>query len=623
MRIAVITSSYPRFEGDGTAPFVKSLTEALVARGHGLVVLAPFDNEVDDKYDQGIQLIRFKYIFSMKLHILGHARSLEGDARLKPLAVILLPLYLLAARRNLLRITHKQSTQVIHAHWLLPNGLVAAWVAQIRKIPFIVSLHGSDMFVAGKNFIYRAVARYILKRASAISACSQELMDRAIELGAGNKVKLIPWGADPQLFHPIENKQDVRKQFGWSDKDFIVCSLGRMVEKKGFNILVKAFAGFCKESQRDNVQLVIGGEGPEREKLSELARHLGVEDRLHLPGVINWDDVPRFLGGADAFVLPSVRDIHGNLDGLPTVLLEAMGCGLPCIASNIGGVSLVIRDGENGILVEPGNVQELQEAISKTITETGYAVQLGKTARDDVVRQFNWKQVAMEFEKMISRISHPQKHIRLGQSYRNAMLPLLVKLPSVECALDLGCHDGSWLENVSANFKVGVDMDPVSRYRGIEMVKADVTRLPFKADAFGLVSSLDVLEHLEEPALGVDEIARVLENNGLMLLTTPSDQIRLFPRCLTGMISKGWGHNLRKGYSIQELENLFREKMVTTIKPWQAKTYRLYYLGLRALYWFNEHLALSLLKRVVMHDLQNPWGDHGYWLVTGYKKEML
>jgi SAM-dependent methyltransferase len=203
------------------------------------------------------------------------------------------------------------------------------------------------------------------------------------------------------------------------------------------------------------------------------------------------------------------------------------------------------------------------------------------------------------------------------------MLPLLVKLPSVECALDLGCHDGSWLENVSANFKVGVDMDPVSRYRGIEMVKADVTRLPFKADAFGLVSSLDVLEHLEEPALGVDEIARVLENNGLMLLTTPSDQIRLFPRCLTGMISKGWGHNLRKGYSIQELENLFREKMVTTIKPWQAKTYRLYYLGLRALYWFNEHLALSLLKRVVMHDLQNPWGDHGYWLVTGYKKEML
>jgi SAM-dependent methyltransferase len=155
------------------------------------------------------------------------------------------------------------------------------------------------------------------------------------------------------------------------------------------------------------------------------------------------------------------------------------------------------------------------------------------------------------------------------------------------------------------------------------MVKADITRLPFKSEAFGLVSSLDVLEHLNEPAPGVNEITRVMGKTGLMILTTPSDKIRLFPRFMTGIISKGWGHDLRLGYSKHYLESLFAEKMVTDIKPWQAKNYRLNYLGLRTLYQFNKSLALKFLKRVIKHDLEDPWGDHGYWLVTGYKKEKL
>jgi len=264
MRIAVITSSYPRFQGDGTAPFVQSLSEALQERGHCIQVLAPYDIKVSEAFQQPVDVTRFKYIWPRKWHILGHARSLEGDAKLKPMAVFLLPLFLCSAMLHLLRITRRQSSEIIHAHWLLPNGLVAAWVAGIRKIPFIVSLHGSDMFVAGKNVLFQSAARYILKRASGVSACSHELLDRALQLGVGPNIKLIPWGANPDQFFPIENKDDARKQLGWKKDEKIICSLGRMVGKKGFNRLIAAFAELCQAHPSEILRLIIGGEGPEK-----------------------------------------------------------------------------------------------------------------------------------------------------------------------------------------------------------------------------------------------------------------------------------------------------------------------------------------------------------------------
>jgi len=622
LRIAIITSSYPRYDGDGTAPFVQSLTEAMRLRGHYLNVLAPYDIAVDDEYRQTCATSRFKYIWPRKWHILGHARSLEGDAKLKPMAVILLPLFLCSAMLHLLRITRKQSSEIIHAHWLLPNGLVAAWVAGIRKIPFIVSLHGSDMFVAGKNILFQGAAKYILKRASGVSACSQELMDRAVKLGAGPNIKLIPWGANPDQFFPLENKEEARTQLGWKKDEKIIFSLGRMVGKKGFNHLIAAFAELSQAHPSEGLKLVIGGEGPEKIALQVQAQQLGVAQLVRFPGRIAWDHVSKFLGAADIFVLPSVRDEHGNMDGLPTVLLEAMACGLPCIASDIGGVNLVIRNGENGILVQPGSAESLNQALANVLSDPVRARQLGEAARIDVVNKFNWKNVALEFERLINDACQLQQHPRLGQSYRNSILPVLETLPIVERALDLGCHDGSWLEKVSAKLKVGVDMSPIYNKNGVEMVKADITRLPFSPGSFGLVSSLDVLEHLEDPHQGIKEMIRVMERNGQMILTTPSDTIRLYPRCFTSFISKAWGHKFRRGFSKQQLESMFEQILIPEIKPWQAKAYRSQYLGLRILYKINKILALKLLQKVVKYDLQVPWGEHGYWLVTSTKKEI-
>lgn len=392
MRIAVITSSYPRFEGDGAAPFVQSICEQLVQEGHQVEVLAPYDELARPMRTHGVSLHRFRYAPFKQWHIMGHARSLVADVRLRPLAVLLLPFFLAAAFWQLWKITGRQKSQAVYAHWVIPNGPPAAMVAGLRHIPLMISLHGSDIFLARSNFVYRAVAGWVFRRAAAVTACSPELRQRAIEMGANDATRLLAWGADPELFHPLADKESVRQGYGFSGQDLILVALGRMVYKKGFDVLLKAFrpiAAACPQAR-----LVIGGDGPLNWPLHQLATELGIESSVVFPGKIAWDRVPQFLGMADIFVLPSVRDLKGNVDGLPTVLLEAMGCGLAVVASDIGGVRLAVEDGVNGLVVPPGDAAALEATLSRLIAGRTDRAALGQGARQSVVERLNWHTVA-------------------------------------------------------------------------------------------------------------------------------------------------------------------------------------------------------------------------------------
>jgi glycosyltransferase involved in cell wall biosynthesis len=399
MNIAVLTSSYPRFPGDGTAPFVQSICEQLDKSGHAVEVVAPYDPAVQPGEREGVRVHRFRYTWPDRLHIMGHSRSLEADVRLKPLAYLLLPFFLAAALYTLLRVTARQKSQAIHAHWVLPNGLVAAWAAAWRGLPFVVSLHGSDMYLAGRNRLFGAAARYVFRRASAVTACSPELRQAALSLGASSKTLLLPWGADPDRFHPGLRRMETREAYGAASEDVLIVALGRMVHKKGFDRLLEALPGVLAGQPR--ARLVLGGEGPLHENLARQASRLGVANRVTFAGRVSWDCVPDLLAVADVFVLPSVRDESGNVDGLPTVLLEAMSSGAAVVASDIGGVGLVVEHGRTGFLVPPGNVAALSEAILSLAGDAELRRTLGQSARRAVEERFNWASVAMQIAGLL------------------------------------------------------------------------------------------------------------------------------------------------------------------------------------------------------------------------------
>jgi glycosyltransferase involved in cell wall biosynthesis len=402
MRIAVIASSYPRFEGDGTAPFVKSISESLHKIGNEVEVVAPYDPLVDENTPNLVKVHRFKYTLRKNSHIMGHARALDSDIKLKKSVYLLLPFFILFSFIKLLRVTKNQKSQIIHAHWVIPNGLTALIVSKIRKIPLVISLHGSDIFIAKSKWYFRIVAKTIFKNTSFVSACSEDLLFNAKDLGAPDNIKIIPWGADPQKFSKIKNLKNQKFNFRDNESQTILLCLGRLVHKKGFSNLIKAMPNLLENNT--NIKLVIGGDGPLRENLEELAKACEVKNSVYFFGKVNWNEVVLFLNSGDVFIQPSIKDEYGNMDGLPTVILEAMACGLPIIASNLGGISLVVKDCVNGKLVIPDNVDDLSRTINSMIIESDKLKVMGENSRKLVEDELNWVNVSKIIEQNFEMI---------------------------------------------------------------------------------------------------------------------------------------------------------------------------------------------------------------------------
>lgn len=618
MRISVLASSYPRYKGDGVAPFVKSISEALRTRGHHVEVVAPFDVDVVSDPESKVNVHRFKYIWPKKWHIMGHARSLDADVRLKPFTIFLLPLYIIAATLKLWLVSKKMQADVIHNHWVLPNGLPAAITGKLLKIPFVISLHGSDIFMADKNFLFRAVARWIFSQSSCVTACSQELFDRAKNINPNINVHLIPWGADPDVFKPLENRQEIRNKYGWEQDDVIIASLGRFVYKKGFDRLISIVPDLIEENRR--VRLVIGGSGPLAQEFNEQVETLNIQDCVSFPGQIPWHEVPVFLAAADIFVLPSQRDLAGNLDGLPTVLLEAMACGLPCVASDVGGVGLVIMDHHNGFIIDPSDQKALKNSLLLLISDTGLRDQLGQNARKSTINEFNWKNVSINFERIFREVSLQPNKKRLGQLYRKIYLKKLGKDFGGGKVLDIGCHSGEWLSNIDADIRIGLDIDPGIPKKAIAVVKADGCEMPFSDNSFDVIFLLDVIEHVVHDKKLAQEILRVLSHNGKLILTTPQKSIQIFPGFLTGWVSKKWGHVYRRGYEKEELAEYFKDKTIIKIFELRAKCYRTLYFPLRVIFKISKKLANTILIFIVNKEFKDPYGKKGFLLVEVTKK---
>lgn len=616
MKITVLASTYPRFEGDGAAPFVRSICEALTSLRHQVEVVAPFDPAVRSfEMPSPVRVHWFRYAPVKAWHIMGYGRALQGDMHFRLGVFFLLPFFLLIQFFTTLFVAYRQRAEIIHVHWVLPNGVVGLIVAALLRRPLVISLHGSDVFVARRYVLLGWVARLIFRRAMVVTACSPELRAGALALGASeDKVHLIPWGVDPERFRPDSAPLD-RAALGLEKDVPVLVVLGRLVPKKGFDVAVRALAELV--TQYPQVQLVIGGEGPERERLSQLAESLGIAAQVHFAGQIRWEQTPGFLALADIFLLPSVYDASGNVDGLPTVLLEALGVGKPVVASRIAGIPLVVTDGVNGVLCEPGDVQDLAQKIRALLTDDAQRAALGRSGRQSVEERYNWLAVARQLSTLMA--AGRQLSSRLGSDYRQLSFAEARLSFNAARILDVGCYDGAWLQTVGGALRVGVDLEPGSPAPGVWMVQADAQRLPFHTESFDQVVAADVIEHLPDATAIVAELARVTCAGGKLFVTTPSLTLRMFPPFLTGWISRRWGHYWRQGYTRVELEALFSPWCQVEITSWNAPAYRMTYLGLRLVYDISTQVSRKMLRCVARWDARHRTGERGFYWLEGRK----
>jgi glycosyltransferase involved in cell wall biosynthesis len=392
--ILFLTQTYPRFEGDTAGPFIRDLARGLVRGGDRVTVLAPHAEGVAAGWDDGgVEVVTFRYA-PERHEVLGYGRSLEADEKVKGRAALAAPLYALGARRAVRRQLRRRRFDLVHAHWIVPNGVVAATVG--GRVPLAIGLHGSDVFLAEKGGL-RAFARWALSRSRLLTGCSPELVDRVRALGfPAERSRVIPYGVDTGAFSPAPDRRAIwRQRLGIPEAAPLLLGVGRMATKKGFQVLVVILPALLAEIP--DLRVVLAGGGDLLEPLQESARDWS--DRVFFPGSVLRDTLPDLYRAADVFVLPAVHDGKGNVDGLPNVILEAMASGLPVVASGISGIPLAVVDGETGSLVPEGDAGALLGALRLLLMDSASARAMGERGRRKAEAELTWDVVAARYRE--------------------------------------------------------------------------------------------------------------------------------------------------------------------------------------------------------------------------------
>lgn len=406
LRILFLTQTYPRWPGDTAGPFIRELAGGLVRAGDRVTVLTPRAAHVRPAWnDDGVDVRSFAYA-PAPMEVLGYGRSLAADEHVRPGAALAAPLYLLAAAKAVARHLRDERYDLLHAHWVAPNGLVALWPGVHRQETLIAAgLHGSDVFLAEKALARPAVRR-ALARCGLLTGCSPELVERVQRIGYhGKPSRVIPYGVDTDMFRPAAELPGEPDEQSWRERldipghSTVLLGVGRLATKKGFQVLIDVLPRLLSEFS--DLHAIIAGEGDQMPAFRAAVRewkpdHSG---RVHLPGAVAHDDLPGLYRCADLFVLPAVHDPQGNVDGLPNVILEALASGLPVVATTVSGIPLAVESEVQGVLVPEQDRAALKEAIVGLLDNPEQRRLMGARARARAVSELTWDIVAGKYRQ--------------------------------------------------------------------------------------------------------------------------------------------------------------------------------------------------------------------------------
>ncbi len=306
-----------------------------------------------------LRIERFAY-FPRRWESLAHGAIIE-NLRSRRSSLAQVPAFLAAEAVALRRAVRRFRPDVIHAHWVVPQGLVARVAAP--GVPVVVTTLGGDVY-ALRGPAWRRIHRGVLRHARAVTTMNRDMRDRLVELGADpGTTEVLPMGADLEALR--RNGSGVARVPGR------ILFAGRLVEKKGAAALLEALRSVPGEWSLDLV-----GDGPLRGELERQAAGLPVR----FCGQQTREELARSMYRAEVVVVPSVPAASGDQDGLPVALLEAMGAGCAVVASRLPGIDEAVEDGVTGLLVPPGDAAALGAALSRLLADPELRARLGAAA---------------------------------------------------------------------------------------------------------------------------------------------------------------------------------------------------------------------------------------------------
>jgi len=380
-RILVTTSTFPRWSDDTEPAFVADLCYGLQQRGFDIDVLAPHAEGAQlQESMNGITVYRYRYSIT-GTQTLAYAGGILANLKHNPFKLLLVPLLLLGQTWALYKRLNTTDYELVHAHWLIPQGALCAFLLRLRrgkKPAMICTSHGGDLFGLD-NPLFNAIKKWTISRCTYICVVSKAMQKRVMELGVPeSKSRVMPMGVDlTGLFRPVP---------GVERRSNRIIFVGRLVEKKGVSVLLSAMPEVVR--QFPDTELIVVGDGPLRQALEQQVRQLDMGGHVHFYGSVTHAQLPELYSSAAIAVVPSIVAASGDQEGLGLVIIEALGCGCAVVASSLAAISDVI-DEQTGCLVRPGDVADMIVNLSTLLNDTARCTQMAERGRASVMGRFD------------------------------------------------------------------------------------------------------------------------------------------------------------------------------------------------------------------------------------------
>ncbi len=386
MKLLLLNYEYPPL-GGGAGRAMQSIAKHLVAMGHSVDIITS-----STKFS-------FNYILDdgIKVYAVPSLRKGIHDCGLRGALT-----YLFFAYFKLLKLLRSNRYDFVHYFFSLPTAFLSILPGRHLKLPYIVSLRGSDVpnyDIHNKKLellhrVYSPVTKLIWNRAKAVIAVTSSLKQTALLTSPNQLIEVIPNGIDTNIFLPVTG-------FRRNDDKFRLITVSRLIKRKGIQYILKALS----EMKDNSISLTIIGEGNYENELRKMSKNLGLSNVVTFMGFCKRDVIQSYFWQSDAFILLSLAEAFGN------VFAEAMASGLPIIGAKQGGILDLVGE-ENGILVDPENFSQIKCAILSMKNNKEMRIKMGKVNTEKIELKYKWEKVALAYNNIYEEIlngSYKQK----------------------------------------------------------------------------------------------------------------------------------------------------------------------------------------------------------------------
>lgn len=264
--------------------------------------------------------------------------------------------------------------------------------------PYVVYIHGSELLTQSKRFNRKKLFGLVMSHADLVIANSNYTRSEANKICRITDIKVINLGAELDVFYPEKKKMTIMQKYKIAPNSKILLTIGHLVPRKGHDNVIRSLPEIL--DKHPEVYYLIVGQGPDKDRLTKIAKELKVLSNVRFCGFIPNEELRDYFNVCDIFVMPN-REEHRDVEGFGIVFLEANACKKPVIGGNSGGVPDAIEDGKTGFLVDPYNIVDIKDKLMFLIENPDIANEMGENGFKKVIEKSNWQSVCQSINKLI------------------------------------------------------------------------------------------------------------------------------------------------------------------------------------------------------------------------------